>query len=120
MKTRIFCIMILFLLCAAFRGDSGENPKKRIRFQVTAVAGSTVLAQTTIEGLPGTDFSINLNAGNFKMQARFLTDLVADDRLKVRANLDTRRFYGYSPTNLPLYEEDNQKHTLEMGFSEGI
>ena len=120
MKPRIFCITILFLLCSAFRGDSGENLKKRIRFQVTAVAESVVLAQTTIEGLPGTDFNINLNAGNFKMQARFLTDLVADDRLKVRASLDTRRFYGYSPINLPLYEEDNQKHTLDMGFSDNI
>lgn len=79
-----------------------------------------ILARTTIEGLPGTDFNINLQAENFKMDAQFLSDLVADDKLKIRTHFNTRRFYGYSPINLPLYEEDSQKHTLELGSNESI
>lgn len=128
MKTKIIRGLILLFISAFLSGDdalvSAENRQKRIRFQVTAIGESAnerqILAQTTIEGLPGTDFNINLQTGNFKMQARFLSDLVADDKLKIRAGLDTRRFYGFSPANLPLYEEDSQKHTLELGFDETI
>lgn len=128
MKIRIICVLILLFVSAFSSGDSppvlAENQQKRIRFQVTTIAENTnerkILAQTTIEGLPGTDFNINLETGNFKMQARFLSDLIADDKLKIRARLDTRRFYGYSPINLPLYEEDIQKHTLELAFDESL
>lgn len=128
MKIRILSVSILLLICSALKGDyviaSAENLQKRVRFHVTAIGQSPneskVLAETTIEGLPGTDFNINLQSGNFKMQARFLCDLISDDKLKVRSRFETRRFYGYSPVNLPLYEEDSQKHTLELGFDETI
>jgi hypothetical protein len=128
MKTRIICAFVLLFVFAFLEGDSpsvsAENQQKRIRFQVTTIGESanerTILAQTTIEGLPGTDFNINLETGNFKMKARFLSDLVTGDKLKIRARLDTRRFYGYSPINLPLYEEDSQNHTLEISFDESV
>lgn len=128
MKIRIAFLLVLLLISVLLSGDnrfvSASNEQKRIRFQITTVAESTgsrkVLAQTTVEGLPGTDFNINLQAENFKMQARFLSDLVADDKIKLRAKLNTRRFYGYSPINLPLYEEDAQKHTLQIGFDETV
>lgn len=128
MKKRNFYILILILISVFFSRDdrsvSAENEQQRIRFQVTTIgesaSGREILAQTTIEGLPGTDFRINLQTGNFKMETRFLTDLVGENKLKIRANLNTRRFYGYSPINLPLYEEDAQKQTLELGLDETV
>jgi hypothetical protein len=54
------------------------------------------------------------------MKAHFLTDLIASDRLKVRTQFDTRRLYGYSERNLPLFEEDNQRENLEVSFDEAI
>ncbi|MGI8640472.1 MAG: hypothetical protein ACR2MG_11085 [Pyrinomonadaceae bacterium] len=129
MKTEFIRASVLLLALAFLSGGehspvSAENREKRVRFQVTTVSENEnerrVLAQTTVEGLPGTDFNINLQTGNFKMQARFLSDLVAEDKLKLRANLNTRRFYGYSPINLPLYEEDSQKHALQVGFNETV
>lgn len=118
----------LFLLFVLWQSDghfvSAESKNKRIRFQITTIAEKNnerqTLAQTTVEGLPGTDFNINLQTGNFKMETRFLSDLITEDKLKIRATLNTRRFYGKSPINLPLYEEDSQKQTLEVGFNETI
>ena len=123
MKVNIFRIFILAVIVVLLSGNHrivpAGNQRKRVRFQITSVAesaaGRTVLAQTRIEGLPGTDFIINLQTGNFKMQACFVSDLLADNQLKIRARLNTRRFYGYSLANLPLYEEDEQNRTVEVG-----
>lgn len=126
MNRVITCIVILLFafLQSGSQSISAENTKKRIRFQITTIAEKNnerkTLAQTTIEGLPGTDFNINLQTENFKMETRFLSDLMADDKLRIRANLNTRRFYGYSPINLPLYEEDSQKQNVEISFNEKI
>jgi hypothetical protein len=77
-----------------------------------------VISNATIEGPPGTDFVLELQSGRFKMNDRFLTDLILPGELKVRAKLNTRRLYGYSQNNLALYEEDNQSEALRLGFDE--
>lgn len=130
MKTRIVFLLVAIFISILASGDnrfvSAANEQKRVRFQITTVGenadggGRKILAQTTIEGLPGTDFNINLQTENFKMQTRFLSDLVSENKIKLRAKLNTRRFYGYSPANLPLYEEDAQSHRLEVGFDETV
>lgn len=130
MKIRFFLTLVLFLLSVLAAGDdksfsvSARSGERRVQFQVMTIeetaGGRKVLAETIVEGLPGTDFNINLQTERFKMQARFLTDLIASDALKIRANLNTRRLFGYSPANLPLYEEDAQKHALEINFDETI
>jgi hypothetical protein len=95
-----------------------------MRFQIIAIEESEarreVIAKATIEGPPGTDFSVDLQSRRFKMNARFLTDLVSTGELKVRAKLNTRRLYGYSRNNLPLFEEDTQSQTLNLGFDEQV
>lgn len=97
---------------------------QRISFHVAAVEESRgkrkVVSDATIDGMPGTDFVIDLQANRFKMSARFLTDLVSTDALRIRTKLITRRFYGYSEHNLPIYEEDDQAETLLLGFGEQI
>jgi hypothetical protein len=102
------------------KGAAGE----RIRFRITAIeegaAGRKVISDAAVEGPPGTDFNVNLEDGRFKMSARFLTDLAPGGGLTLRARLDTRHFYGYSEAGLPLYEEDTQRHTLELNFDEAV
>src|SRR6185369_4496251 len=130
MKIRFLFLLVLSVLLVFLSGDNRRSSaetsggKRLVRFQVVTIeessAGRKVLSETTIEGPSGTDFNINLQTGRFKMQARFLTDLTASNRLKLRADLNTRRLYGNSPSNLPLYEEDRQKQTLEIGFDESI
>lgn len=125
MKRLIFCIIILLFVLWQSGGNfvSADN-QKRIQFKIRTISEKSgerqILSQTSIEGPTGTDFTINLQTGNFKMQARFLTDLISPDKLKFRANLNTQRFYGTSPNNLPLYEEDDQKKSLEIGFTETV
>lgn len=108
---------------ASSSGEAAGSPK-RIRFQVAAIeetaAGRKPISRATIDGPPGTDFSVELQSRKFKMDARFLTDLVSPGELKVRAKLNTRRLYGYSENNLPLYEEDTQSETLQLGFDEQV
>lgn len=132
MKTIFSLALFLFLFSVLPTADSrlfsasgaSASQNNRIKFQILAIEENPterkILSETTIEGPPGTDFNINLQTGRFKMQARFLSDLIAPDALKVRAKLNTRRLYGYSASNLPLYEEDAQNHTLNMGFDENI
>ncbi|HEX8149520.1 MAG TPA: hypothetical protein VF591_20225 [Pyrinomonadaceae bacterium] len=96
----------------------------RIRFRITAVeesaAGRKVISDAAVEGPPGTDFNVNLQDGRFRVSARFMTDLARGGGLTLRARLDTRRLYGYSEAGLPLYEEDAQRHTLDLGFEETV
>jgi hypothetical protein len=120
----IILLFVLWFLFNQFNITSAEDQVQRIKFQVTVVAEnsnkSEIITQSYIEGLPGTDFSINLNTENFKMQTHFLSDLVSPDKLKLRIKLETKRFYGMSPIDLPLYEEDKQNHTLNVGFDEKV
>src|SRR5262249_9080808 len=63
---------------------------------------------------------ISLATGNFKLLSRFLTDRIGDDRLKIRTKTETRRYYGNSKSNLPLFEEDNQKNVFELDYGQTI
>jgi hypothetical protein len=103
---------------------TSADTEKRIRFQIITIEETSgarnVLSEASVEGAPGTDFTINLRSAGFKMNARFLTDLVNRNALKVRTKLETRRFFGYSEQKLPVYEEDNQTQALQLNFDEGI
>src|SRR5262249_34520641 len=93
-----------------------------ISFLVSAIEqrGTTrnVLSEAVIEGPEGTDFNVKLNSGRFRMNASFLTDTIDNNVMRVRADLETRRLYGYSERQLPLYEEDRQKESFNLGFDE--
>lgn len=97
---------------------------KRIRFEVRTVEEKSrerqILSHATIDGPPGMDFDVILQSKQFKMQARFLTDLIQPGTLKVRAKLTTARLHGYSERKLPLYEEDIQSQTFQLSFDEEI
>jgi hypothetical protein len=130
MKQRTGILFVLLLLPSTMMSASSTSPGgvavglKRIRFEIAAVEESfgtrNTISKATVEGAPGTDFSVKLQASRFKMNARFLTDLVSPERLRIRATLETRRLYGYSERNVPLYEEDSQNQTMELAFDEQI
>src|SRR4051812_7072862 len=132
MRTRATILVVLLALVSTLRGDvrfpaksSDAKPfPERVQFRITTIEDQggerNVVSDATVEGVPGTDFDISLEGERFKMSAKFLTDLVAPQRLHVRARLDTRRLYGYSDKNLPLYEEDNQSQTLDLSFDEMV
>lgn len=104
------------------RTKSGEL--QRIRFDVAAFeerdGRRDLISQTTVDGPAGTDFTINLDDSGFHMNAKFVTDLIAPTNLKIKSDLNTRRLYGYSERKLPLYEEDAQKETMQLGFDEKL
>jgi len=134
MKARIKIISFLFLLpllCAsdsAFypsgKGLAAASDEPRVQFHIVAIEEKgterRTLSETTVEGPAGTDFNVELQDGRFSLVARFLTDLLSPEALKVRARLNTRRLYGRSEKELPLYEEDTQNETLQLGFDEKI
>lgn len=133
MKTRAKLMLILFALLSPMtsgsrlRSTKAKPPApdlKRVQFQIATVrehAGErTVISSSVIEGPPGTDFDVDLQDGSFKMSAKFLTDFDQSDALAIRAKLQTRRLYGYSPQRLPLYEEDDQSHALRLEPDEKI
>jgi len=134
MKARMKIISFLFLLPLLCTSDSALYPsgkglaaasdERRVRFQIVAIEEKgterRTLSETTLEGPAGTDFNVELQDGRFSMVARFLTDLLNPEALKVRARLNTRRLYGRSERELPLYEEDTQNETLQLSFDEKI
>ncbi len=128
-RVSLILLMLMLLMMNAGSGRSIQSiplasEPKRIRFQIVTIeekAGvRNIISSALIEGPPGTDFDIDLHGERFKMSAKFLTDLEGNNRLKLRANLQTRRLYGYSERNLPLYEEDEQSQTLQLGFDEDV
>lgn len=132
MRKRITILTLLLLLVSMLKADvrslstsSAAKPlPERIQFRITTIEEDgrerNIVSDSTVAGAPGTDFDISLQGERFKMNAKFLTDLVAPEHLQVRAWLDTRRLYGYSEKNLPLYEEDNQSQTLDLSFDEMV
>lgn len=127
-STRILllALILISLVMSGSRIHAAKPPSdlKRIRFQIATVAERAgerhVISSSIIEGPPGTDFNIDLQGERFKMNAKFLTDLVENNTLKVRARLQTRRLYGVSERGLPLYEEDQQQQALQLGFDDDI
>ena len=126
--TRIL-LLALTLIALAMSGSrihAAKSPaeQKRIRFQIATIAEHAgerrVISSSLVEGPPGTDFNIELQGERFKMSAKFLTDVIENNRLKVRARLQTRRLYGTSERGLPLYEEDLQQQALQLGFDDDI
>lgn len=109
-------------LRAAAAGERDDT--RRIAFRIATIeqhgAAERLLSEAVIEGPPGTDFTVTLNSGRFRMKAKFLTDLTGANALSMRATLDTRRLYGYSERALPLYEEDEQQQSFTLGFDEQI
>lgn len=107
-------------LASATRSSAPDQP--RIRYDVAAFAEQgarrELLSETTVEGPAGTDFQIKLRGARFQLDARFLNDLAEPGALKVRAGIKTRRLYGQSERGLPLYEEDEQNQTMQLGFDE--
>ncbi|NNE68462.1 MAG: hypothetical protein HKN33_17985, partial [Pyrinomonadaceae bacterium] len=122
-KVSILLLILLIGLLETGNRVSASGEVERIRFNVTVLTDDRsrdVLSQTTIDGPAGTDFDIDLNTKGFDMKSRFLTDFLAEDVLLVRVDLETRRLFGLSPNNLPLYEEDKQKQSLRMRFDEAV
>jgi hypothetical protein len=128
--TSTLLVCVAFLIAAAAevsptRGSADVPADERVRFRITAVeerglAGREIISDAVVEGPPGTDFNVNLQDERFRMVARFMTDLGTGGGLTLRAKLDTRRLYGYSEAGLPLYEEDAQRHTLNLNFDEAV
>jgi hypothetical protein len=132
MNARTISLTLLLALTSLLASDrapasvssTASAAHERIRFLITTVeergGARNVISEATVEGPAGTDFQIDLQGERFKMGARFLTDLMRPDALRIRAKLDTHRFYGYSERQLPLYEEDKQSETLDLGFDEAV
>jgi hypothetical protein len=120
-------LIFIFLLMNSASSHSTKplvSQAHRIRFEIATVEEKdnqrNVISYALVEGPAGTDFDIDLNGERFKMRAEFLTDLQQDHTLMLRAKLQTRRLYGYSKHMLPLYEEDEQNQTLQLGFDEDV
>jgi hypothetical protein len=127
-KYKLFLCTFLFLLINSnrhsFSFSQNNLPTTRIQFKVSTIEETSqqrhLLAESIIEGPIGTDFEINLKDKKFNMDAYFLTDLQASQQLMIQAKLNTKRYYGLSEKNLPLYEEDEQKHNLMVNLDEAI
>jgi len=133
MKVQTILVILFSAMLLAFTGDGRLNKafsanasveQKQIKFVVKTIEqkGETeeLLSEATIAGAPGTDFNIVLQDKHFKMDAKFMTDVVGVDSLAVHAALNTRRLYGYSERELPLYEEDVQDATLHANLGDKL
>lgn len=123
--------LILFLITVMLAGTPFRELKpqpaqvsNRISYDIATFeerdGHRELLAQTIVDGPAGTDFEIKLDGSRFHLAAKFLNDLVRSDTLQMRARLATRRLYGQSEKNLPLYEEDAQQKDLQVGFDEKL
>lgn len=77
-----------------------------------------VLCRAVVSGPDGTDFDLVCDGARLRMSARFVTDPLPDIGVRVRSKLETRRLYGYSERDLPLFEEERQELTTEVRFGE--
>ena len=114
---RIAAVLVLALAASS-------DPSQRTAFHVRCVeeldGARKTLYETTIEGPPGTDFTIVMRDPRFEMEASFLNEIVAERELDVRVKLESRRRYGVSRNKLPLWEVDRQQHRLSVAHGDQI
>ena len=124
LATAIVCLSLMVDRHPLAVSRARSDEPGRIRFAITAFeerdGAREIVSETTIDGPAGTDFNINLHDSRFQMNAKFVTDLIASGTLKIKADLNTRRLYGYSERKLPLYEEDAQNETMQLSFDEKL
>jgi hypothetical protein len=95
-------------------GDAARRVAFRIRTLLGPDGARETASDATVEGPPGTDITLGSRAGQFRMTAKLKTDLVDRDRVRVVADVTTRRLAGTSERGLPLYEEDVQRRAVEL------
>src|SRR5438046_7010641 len=78
------------------------------------------VSEAVVAGPLGTDFNLELIAARYRLTASFVTDLRAPGVLSVLCKLTSRRDYGRSPRGLPLYEEESQAKTFDLGLDESL
>jgi hypothetical protein len=114
---------VLAALAGTGAGTAAAEPA-RVRIDVALVdhkdGTRRVVSGTRIEGRPGTDFDLELKLDKFVLTGHFITDLVQQRALEVVARLASRRLYGRSQRDLPLWEEEAEERTLEVGFDEAL
>jgi hypothetical protein len=96
----------------------GSPARQRIAFRIRTLLGpegSRVAASDAmVEGPLDTDLTLRSKAGSFTLSAQVKTDLLASGRLRLVADLSTRRSAGRSERGLPLFEEDVQRKVVEL------
>lgn len=97
---------------------SAEDAALRVSFRIRTLVGpagaQTTASDATVDGPPGTDIALEGKAGVFTMTAKLKTDLVTAGRVRVVADVTTRRAAGTSERGRQLFEEDSQRRTVEL------
>jgi hypothetical protein len=83
---------------------------------IRCTAGSEVLYEAHVDG--ATDFDVVLSDTRFEMNARFTTE--GTNPIDLRVDLRTRRHHGMSGNQLPLWEEDHQRHRMPVVFGQHV
>jgi len=98
--------------------ETGAPARQRIAFRIRTLLGPegarTAASDATVEGPLDTDLTLRSKAGSFTLAAQVKTDLLANGRLRLVADLTTRRSAGRSERGLPLFEEDSQRRVVEL------
>ena len=87
-----------------------------IRCTEVADSKTRVLYEATVDG--ATDFDVVLRDARFEMKATFTAEGTGPIDLRVR--IETRRRHGTSANELPLWEEDVQKHRLRVRLDQRV
>jgi hypothetical protein len=77
---------------------------------IRCTAGSEVMYEAQVEG--ATDFDVVLADARFELNARFTAE--GTNPIDLRVDLRTRRHQGVSANQLPLWEEDHQRHRMRV------
>ncbi len=112
-------LLLLAAICSSpLAPASAEDAALRVSFRIRTLVGpagaQTTASDATVDGPAGTDVTLDSRAGRFTMVAKLKTDLVAGGRVRVVADVTTRRAAGTSERGLPLFEEDVQRRTVEL------
>ncbi len=116
-------VVVGLAIAVAWPGAAAAEPA-RVRIDVALVEHKDgerrVVSGARIEGRPGTDFDVEFKLDKFVLTGHFVTDLVGERALELLAHVVSRRFYGHSQRDLPLWEEETQDRLLEVGFDEAL
>ena len=114
-------LALLIVATAAF-GSTARTERRVYMFRCFDERGAQrqLLYAAQVEGPEGTDFQIVLHDARHHIEATFVNEPLPSGGIDARIHLRSRRSWGLSPNGLPLWEEDDQRQSAQIGPDEQI
>lgn len=115
-------VLALLVVATTAFGSTARTDRRLYRFRCVDEGGAIrkTLYAAEVEGPPDADFQVTLRDARHQIEVTFVNEPLPSGGVESRIHLQSRRAWGLSPNGLTLWEEDDQRHRVQVGPDEQI